>query len=68
MVDGVFQTTNPPVKAHDNGDGTFSICAVVYEDTGIYETFVKTFPPLRAMYIGLDATGQPLYVMACAAQ
>ena len=63
MPDSVFQTTNPPVKAVDQGDGTYALSCTVYDDTGTYETFVKTFPPLRAMNLG-DGT----YAIACEAQ
>jgi len=68
VADTVFQTTNPPVKAVDQGDGTYAMSCTVYDDTGIYTTFPKTFPTLRAMWVENDAEGNPVYAMACEAQ
>ena len=68
MADTTFQTTIPPVKAVDQGDGTYSKACVIYADSGIYTTFAKTFPPLRAVQIGVDADGNPIYARACVLQ
>jgi len=55
MADTIFQTTSPPLKAVDNGDGTYSIAVAVVNDTGDYSVFNKVLPPLRAVKLA-DST------------
>jgi len=49
MPDTVFRGAYPPVKAVDNGDGTYSVAVAVVNDTGIYDVFQTVYPPLRAV-------------------
>ncbi len=48
-MDTVFRGAFPPVRAVDNGDGTYSVAVAVVNDTGVYETFNTALPPLRAV-------------------
>lgn len=55
MVDTVFRTIIPPLKAIDNGDGTYSVAiAILNPVAGTDTTFDIVYPPLKAVDNGDD--------------
>ncbi len=50
MADTVFRTIIPPLKAVDNGDGTYSVAVVMLDPAaGTDLTFTDVFPALKAV-------------------
>lgn len=53
MADTVFLGTTPPLKVHDNGDGTYSlVVAVQHPAAGVDTVFGRIFPDLKAVDLG----------------
>ena len=53
VADTVFRTIIPPLKAIDNGDGTYSVAVVILDPAGGTDTtFNIVHPPLEAVNNG----------------
>jgi hypothetical protein len=64
MPDTVFRTIIPPLKAVDNGDGTYSVSVVVLNPAaGTDSTFEIVYPPLKAIDNGDGTYLLPVEVM-----
>lgn len=50
MADTTFKTVNPPFKAVDNGDGTYSVAVSILNPVaGTDLTFTHTIPLVKAV-------------------
>jgi len=50
MADTTFATIKPPLKAVDNGDGTYSVAVYLLDPAaGTDLTFADTIPPVKAV-------------------